>query len=113
MFGVEETVDRREGKIGELQIVALHMLADPGRQAAGDTHGDPVLGPAYRGEGDLDAGVEGVGELGEGPLVDAAHGAARGFALQALGSLDHLFVQAFGQKEPELLGGRGHGELGY
>ena len=111
MFGVEETVDRREGEIGELQIVVFHVLADPRGQTARDAHRDTVLGPADRGEADRNAGVESVGKLGERPLVDAAHGAPGGFAAQALGGLDHLVVQAFGKEKAELLGGTGHGEL--
>ena len=109
MFGIEETVDRREGKIGEFQFVVLHMLADPRGQAGGDSHRDAILGPAHRGEGDRDAGVEGVGELDEGPLVYPAYRAAGRLAVQALSGPDHLVMQAFGQKEPEFLGGRGHG----
>jgi hypothetical protein len=96
LFGVEETVDRRECEIGELQIVVLHMLADPRAQTAREAHRDTVLGAADRGEGDRDAGIEGLGELGEGPLIDAPHRAARGLAVQSFAGLDHLFVQALG-----------------
>lgn len=111
MFGAEETVDRREREIGELEVAVLHVAADPRGQAAGDPHRDAVLGAADGWKGDRDAGVERVGELGEGPLVDAAHRPAGGLAVQALGGLDHPVVQAFGQKESELLGRAGHGAL--
>jgi hypothetical protein len=110
---LEETVDRREGEVGELQIAGLHVPANPRGQPAGDPHGDPVLRPADGGEGDRRPGVQRLDELAEGPLVDAAHRSARRFTVQTLGGLDHLLVQAFGQEEPELFGGRGHGELGY
>lgn len=77
MFGGEETVDRREGEISELQLAVLHVLADPQGQAARDPHRYAVLGAADGGEGDRNAGVERVGELGERPLVNTAHGSAR------------------------------------
>lgn len=111
MLGVEETIDRRKGKIGELQIAVLHVLADPRGQAAGQAHGDAVLGAADGGEGHGDAGVECVGELGKGPFIDAADGPARRLAMQARGGLDHLVMQAFREEEAKLLGGTGHGRL--
>jgi hypothetical protein len=108
LFGVEEAVDRREGQIGELEVAVLHMLADPRGQAAGEAHGDAVLGAADGREGHGDASVERVGELGEGPLIDAADRPTGRLSLQACGGVDHLVVQAFGQKKSEFLGGRGH-----
>ncbi len=112
MFGAEETVDRREGEVRELEIAVLHVASNPQGKAPGEPHRDPVLGPADGGKRHGRAGVERVDELGERPLVDAAHGPARGLAVQALGGLDHLVVQAFREEKAELLGGRtGHGEL--
>ena len=105
MFGVEETVDRREGDVGELQVARLHERPDPSAEPAGEPHRDAVLGPPDRRERHHLAGVERIGELGEGPLIDAPHRPPRRLAVQSFGGLDHLLVQAFGQKQPELLGG--------
>jgi hypothetical protein len=111
LFGAEETVDRREGEVRELEVAVVHVVADPRGKAPREPHRDAVLGPADGGKRHGRAGVECLDELGEGPLVDAAHRPARRLAVQALGGLDHLVVQAFREKKAELLGGTGHGEL--
>jgi hypothetical protein len=108
---VEKTVDRREGKIGKLEIVRLQVRPDPGAQPARETDGDADLDAAHGGKGDLFAGVKRAHELSERPLVDAPDGSTRGLAVQSLGGLDHLLVQVLGQKQSKLFGAYGHGAL--